>query len=317
MMKNKVSVIIPLYNKEKYIKNCINSILNQTYKNFEIIVVDDGSTDGSNLIMKELIRSNDNILYFYRDHLGVSEARNFGIDKCTGDYIIFVDADDELQKDYLERLLRYKEYDLVVSGLVVSDLSKNRSQSSIKLTDKVINLNIKSDLKNIFNRVSFKIFAVVYTKLYKTKIIQSFNIRFKEINLGEDTLFVLNYLSHVNTIKVISYAGYTNNIIPNTLSRKYVNNIWKMLSLAVNYANDIFELKYNEYWNFLYLRAIKIFLKNDSISYKKFKDACIVIRNDINFKHVKTYKKNSINNIVFLLLKEHCDAMLYILVKIR
>lgn len=105
-MKNRlVSVIIPLYNKEKAIRQTLNSVLNQTYTNIEIVIADDGSTDKSAFIVKELEKSDSRIKYFYKPNGGVSSARNFGLSKANGEWIIFLDADDEMLPTNIETLL--------------------------------------------------------------------------------------------------------------------------------------------------------------------------------------------------------------------
>ena len=98
----KVSVIIPVYNAEKYLVRTINFVLAQTYKNFELLLVDDGSKDKSADICKQYAASDARVKYFYKTNGGVSSARNFGIEKATGEYIAFMDDDDGMRPDYLE-----------------------------------------------------------------------------------------------------------------------------------------------------------------------------------------------------------------------
>ena len=92
--KEKISVIIPVYNVEKYLKRCLDSVINQTYKNLEIILVDDGSTDNSGKICDEYAKNDKRIIVIHKENGGVSVARNIGLDICTGDYVNFIDSDD-------------------------------------------------------------------------------------------------------------------------------------------------------------------------------------------------------------------------------
>lgn len=101
---SKISVIIPLYNKESAIENTVSSVLKQTYKNFELIISDDGSTDNSSSIIKRMALDDKRIKYFYKSNGGVSSARNYGLSKAVGDWVVFIDADDEMLPNNLEHL---------------------------------------------------------------------------------------------------------------------------------------------------------------------------------------------------------------------
>lgn len=118
-----ISVIIPIYNVEKYLQKCLDSVVNQTYKNTEIILVNDGSTDNSEEIAKEYEKKYENIKYFKKENGGLSDARNFGIQKATGDYICFVDSDDYISEDLFSNLERYLEndYDMIKYKVIKVD----------------------------------------------------------------------------------------------------------------------------------------------------------------------------------------------------
>ena len=114
-MNKNITIIIPLYNKEKYIYKCLNSILLQSYGFYEVLIIDDGSTDNSAKICEEFYSKDKRFKYFSKENGGVSSARNLGIEKAKYDYIVFVDADDYIEEDYLKSLIEY-ECDLVVEG---------------------------------------------------------------------------------------------------------------------------------------------------------------------------------------------------------
>ena len=101
---NKVSIIIPVYNVEKEVKSCLESAINQTYENLEILVVNDGSTDDSKEICLSLAKQDKRIIYFEKPNGGLSDARNFGLERASGDYIFFLDSDDTIEKDCIETL---------------------------------------------------------------------------------------------------------------------------------------------------------------------------------------------------------------------
>lgn len=100
-----ISIVIPIYNAEKYLEECLNSIKNQTYKNFEVIMVNDGSKDDSETICMNFLRSDSRFRYLKKENAGVSSARNVGLDNVEGDYITFIDADDWVDENYLELLI--------------------------------------------------------------------------------------------------------------------------------------------------------------------------------------------------------------------
>ena len=103
--QTKISVLIPVYNTEKYLRECVDSTISQTYSQLEIILVDDGSADNSGKICDEYAQNDKRVKVIHKPNGGLSSARNVGIDKATGEYIAFVDSDDYLKKDYVEKLL--------------------------------------------------------------------------------------------------------------------------------------------------------------------------------------------------------------------
>ena len=122
-----ISVIVPIYNVEKYIQKCLDSILNQTYRKIEIILVNDGSTDKSGEIAKQYQRDYSNIRYFEKKNGGLSDARNFGLSKATGDYICFIDSDDYIDENLFSNLEKYLEmdYDMIKYKLIKVDENYN------------------------------------------------------------------------------------------------------------------------------------------------------------------------------------------------
>ena len=116
----KISVIVPVYNVEKYLSKCLNSIIEQQYPDIEVIVVDDGSTDNSSEIIKEYVHRDDKIKYYKKENGGLSDARNYGVKKATGDYICFIDSDDYIDKKLFERIKCYidKDYDVIKYKIV-------------------------------------------------------------------------------------------------------------------------------------------------------------------------------------------------------
>lgn len=198
-MEDLISVIVPVYNKELSLEICVNSILMQTYKNLEIILIDDGSTDQSFEICKTLQLLDSRIVVYKKKNGGVSSARNLGIEKCCGNYICFVDADDTIMPNYIERL-----YNGIKSGkYLMSCCGVNRIRSSVsKSLDKHKNIffvkendQVVSDQKYfqyIFNQDDYG-GGFCWNKMYDNRLIE--NLRFDtQISFGEDLLFVFHVL---------------------------------------------------------------------------------------------------------------------------
>lgn len=192
-----VSIIVPIYNVEKYLRRCIDSILNQTFEDFELILIDDGSTDDSASICEEYVIKDKRVKYIYQDNRGVSEARNKGIESCCGKYIQFIDSDDYVDRDFIEILIKkikkdksdiafigfYNEYD---NGEVYN---KKVYDNSL-MTDKVKKYCLKLYEKDLF--------GYTWCKIFKSSIVKNNNIKFnKDIYYCEDELFTCEYCKYI------------------------------------------------------------------------------------------------------------------------
>ena len=140
-----ISIIVPVYNVESYLKRCIESILNQTFRDFELILVNDGSTDNSEIICKEYALKDERIKYFYQRNKGVSEARNKGIDNSSGEYIQFIDSDDYVDENFLEIVVnRFKRdnSDIVFIGFY-NEYNNGEIYKSKYYKESIVSNNIK------------------------------------------------------------------------------------------------------------------------------------------------------------------------------
>lgn len=204
-----ISVIIPVYNAEKYLKECIESVLDQTYRHFEIIIVDDGSTDKSSIIIDDYSKRDDRIHAYHKENGGVSSARNFGIDKAQGNYICFIDADDIIENIYLEALYDalQEEADSSVGGFEYINVPKGKEV--IVVPDKKVIKGLNESILDFldFEKTDWQRYMV--NRLFRISIIKHHNLRFREdIYYKEDGLFLIEYLCASNGI-----VGYTDNII--------------------------------------------------------------------------------------------------------
>lgn len=201
-----ISIIVPVYNVEKYLSKCVESILTQTYTDFELILVDDGSTDRSGKICDEYILKDSRIKVFHQQNKGVSAARNLGIENAQGEYITFIDSDDYITSQYLSDLAKY-DSDIVASGF---DLWYANGHPTIRKTFeelKFYNIN-EGTLSDAIAIGEYKyLWHGPCCKLYKRSAIN--NIRFDEsLNYGEDHLFNLNILLSCTSITLVPKSNY-------------------------------------------------------------------------------------------------------------
>lgn len=205
-----ISVIIPIYNRECTIKTCLEGILSSDYLNYEIVIVDDGSTDNSLKICKYFAEKNSRIRVFHQDNKGVSKARNEGIKLARGKWITFVDSDDTIRADYFSsianKLLNIENLDLtfvghssadvLIDGTVnIKNVGYNGTYKILKGTSNIIHW--------LFNEISPYecCFYSVWNKLFRADIIREHNLFFEEdITLTEDQIFILNYLRYTKTL---------------------------------------------------------------------------------------------------------------------
>lgn len=182
-MDNLISVIVPVYNVEKYLNECIDSILSQTYENFELLLIDDGSTDTSSEICKSYLEKDSRIRYFRKENGGLSDARNYGIERANGEYITFIDSDDYIEKTYLEVLVNEitsNQSDVAVVNYVRVDEKGVTSYDIVPGKDLI--LTGLEALKNIFYQNCISVSA--NAKLYKKEIFK--DIKFPKGKLYED-----------------------------------------------------------------------------------------------------------------------------------
>lgn len=199
---NKISVIIPVYNVEKYLDKCIQSVVNQTYTNLEIILINDGSTDNSGCICDDWSRQDDRILVIHQKNSGVSKARNVGIEHAEGEYICFVDADDYLEGDGLKNLYSKMKEDtqLVCGGYVDESIYGN------------VCVNDFDKYDDLYECILHGTGGVPWGKLYRKDIINNHHIRFhEEIYISEDMIFNLEYGRYVQKWYVVQQNVYRYN----------------------------------------------------------------------------------------------------------
>lgn len=269
MNNPKISVIVPVYNVEKYLRRCIDSILSQTFSDFELLLIDDGSKDNSGKICDNYALKNQRVKVFHNSNQGASAARNFGLSKAKGEYVSFIDSDDWMESTYYEDFFGKDDfqYDIYFQNYVlhkadgeveVYDLNpitiKNRKGHNI---DEAI-LYLMKEVK----------FGWSWIKLFKRSILEKNNIIFAEdICLREDEIFAFQYCKHINSICIRANANYHYYIYSTSLTRRFRDpleyiRISRILREESSYikANGICEYEDNYYLRNLYSSLLQIYV---------------------------------------------------------
>lgn len=207
MTEELVTVIVPVYNAEVYLEKCVHSLVTQSYQNVEIVLVDDGSTDISGIIVDRVAVQDSRIRVLHQSNSGVSVARNNGIGLALGEWVVFVDADDTIAPDYIENMMSVsQDVDMVICGM---KLLKN---DKVTLSKIFVDDNSKRNrwtTTELLQNIRLYALSGPVCKLFKRSIINDNHIFFPEgMNLGEDTVFVYNYLQHTHFIYVLEKYGY-------------------------------------------------------------------------------------------------------------
>lgn len=200
----KISVIVPVYNTEKYLKRCIDSILEQSYSDFELLLIDDGSKDGSGAICNEYAAKDSRVHVFHKPNGGASSARNVGLDNAKGEWIAFADADDILSPRWLQAFedgLRMDNPDIVIAGFGMIRVNGHRQN---------IGISCKGDVRQCFPQVwSLEMKGSLCNKLFKLSIIDKYCLRLDtNLSYREDEEFTIKYLSYCSELVCIDEPTY-------------------------------------------------------------------------------------------------------------
>lgn len=215
MQSKKVSVIVPIYNVEKYIGKCVDSIRNQDYPNIEIILVDDGSPDKSPQIIDEMASNDDRIKVIHEKNDGVSSARNRGIAAATGEYIMFVDGDDWVDDDYVSYFVDLIEKHGCDIGMDKNNYMVEKTMSA----DKSYRVSAEKAIEWIYLGT---LFVAVWNKIYKTSLLRESGVLFnEEIWYGEGMLFNIECLQCVEEVAIGEKAVYHQTYNPDSAMRSF------------------------------------------------------------------------------------------------
>lgn len=271
-----LSFVVPVYNAKRYVRRCINSLLENTdeLKDIEIIIIDDGSTDGSAEICQQLVQSDDRIKYLCQPNSGASAARNVGIKCAKGQYISFIDADDYVEHGYLRELLAtvcMDQADMYVFGYKVV---KEEKVLSIVKCPVESGIYATSEVAHVYGKYGDN---TVWNKIFKKSILESGNIQFNvRKRIGEDFQFIQDYMFVAEYIAMKNYSGYFYNlndgsVVANTKLSCFNDNA-DTLSRTVKYIEQFglgkdFEEKFCAFMRSLTIESIKALIdKGESIT---------------------------------------------------
>lgn len=290
-MNDLISVIVPIYNSEKYLDRCVMSILNQTYANLEVILINDGSKDLSLDICYSLEKKDKRIKVINKENEGVSITRNVGIKDSIGKYLMFVDSDDYLHNTYIEKMYTYlkeNKLDMVISSMTFVDENYDFIRTySYKSENLILNFN---DITESMIKTSY--FNSVCKIIISSKVVKENEMMFnKELKFGEDLLFSYNLLHTVQNFGYLDFPGYY--YLQNSLSathknsmevvNKYIDDNKYVYDIIRQYIQDdvLINNKLFTKYNFALLKFIK------SVKYKEFKKHAVNLFN-------KMFEKDSV-----------------------
>ncbi len=224
----KVSIIVPVYNAEKRLNMCLDSIVSQTYPEIEVLLIDDGSTDSSGKICDEYAKNNKRFNVFHIENNGVSMARNFALDHVSGDYIQFLDSDDALFPETISHKVR--EIESNDCQMIVTAYNRESANKNEVVGYDINGLQSVEDYTCYFSKEEAHsyFFGVLWNKLYDAQIIKRNNIRFlKELSFAEDFVFNLEYMQYCKNVYVIQKPLYSYYFISGTVSLSKNNSVFE------------------------------------------------------------------------------------------
>lgn len=325
---NKVSIIVPVYNVEKYLENCIESLINQSLKDIEIILVDDGSPDGSPKICDDYSKKDKRIKVIHKKNGGVSAARNDGLKEATGEYVIFCDSDDWMDKNGLEYL--YKQATKTYADIVIGDvyMANDKDKKYVKFYKDEFVTEDKLFIKDLIKADIYRTYCPnppdegpafgyggPWNKLVRRKLLLENDIRFdlRVKGVFDDILYTANILAVANKISYIQKPIYFYRIVENSITHSFKPNVVEINDAIFNSWKEFFE-KYEEdyeYTEAFYAcvirrldEAIKLYFVNDKNTNSKKelkKELKLLLKKEPYYNALRKVKLNKLSRKQILL----------------
>lgn len=313
-----ISVIVPVYKAEKYIHRCIDSIIAQTFTDFELILVDDGSPDNCGVICDDYAQRDSRIRVIHKSNGGVSSARNAGLDMASGAYIVFIDSDDSVDPAYLDVLYRNKQFDFVTAGFRMQRPDGNWKEYNF-CDDSVGRDEVAAHPSRFMGKYYF---GGPLGKMFRKEIIDAHNIRFPlDIHNGEDIIFTFSYLKYVSLIKIVLQSGYNYYFYSESLAHRWNANDFKWRICVEQKIADFFvpNSEVEEAW--LDERCFSILTEQVRQHYPNLKKGELykLYRHDVFRSCVQTKRKcGSMMERIFIFTMDHeCYGVYFIMRQIE
>ena len=290
--KIKISVIIPVYNTGTFLKECVDSVLNQTCRDFELLLIDDGSTDGSSEICDKFAKIDKRVKVFHKKNAGVSSARNLGLEKANGEFVTFVDSDDFIKPSYLQKLcdsIEISGCDIAICGFqAVNDIRDANNDDEPEFNDK--DFEIKPQQEIISGLFSDVLYMTVWGKLYRTVLLK--DSRFMSRNNAEDVEFNSRIFLKTGKIAVIPENLYLWRKHAASLSRSRFST--DQADSLDCYLKALQNMPENEslYHSFALVRLYKVILYSRYNCSRELKPYVEEKINDIKSKTIDKFLKN-------------------------
>ena len=313
----KVSIIVPVYNVEEYLNKCLESLVNQTLKDIEIIVVNDGTKDNSQKIIDDYAKKYPKLIKSYKkENGGLSSARNYGLKYAKGEYIAFVDSDDYVEHDMYEKMYnkaKTNDFDIVACDLYYIYSNKKENAYS----------QVKCDImdKNRIKKAMLNIYPAAWNKIYKKELFNN-DIRFKEKVWFEDVEFLYRLFPYINSIGVVKEPLYNylqrDGAITHTFDERLFDYITNWNGIIDFYKNNNLYLEYKKeleycYVRYLYATFVKraINFKNKDMYYKSVSLAIENVKSKFPKYRYNSYFYISIKGIYLLLFNKYIAKIIY------
>ena len=330
-MMKKVSIIIPVYNVEKYLNRCFESVIRQTYRNIEVILVDDGSPDNCPLLCDQLARSDDRVSVIHKNNGGLSSARLAGFDIASGEYILFVDSDDYISPTMVGTLVQSIENSNADIAMCAYTRVEGEDETAqyLPYTESLLSGREKIEGRYIlplmgcsFSEISIPGFLCI--RLLKKSLIQRFFFGSERKYFMEDHVFDLLYADGIEKISIVNEPLYYYCVNRASLSNRYIKDKWTMYeNLYDFYCSYALERKieYTSAKKVEYIAAAVFSCIDNAVlsgNYVTYRRELSKIRNSkLYIKQMDSSKLTKMQKLIKILFDFHADGLLFIIRKLR